>query len=486
MWMASRFLVKEAVFRKAIYMRRISNYILLAVVCFVYAGAMPGAEVVLKSGDKRLGKLVKQDDTGVTLEDFDGVTTIPQANISKVREKTKSKYEEYLELAAKAGEEAKGHVKLAVFCILVEAWKRAAEHVAKAEALAPDDAKVVETRRALEDKLDEIAIAAAKEKPEEGLTRIPHKDGEWLIKGSDRRWYVQVPKSISSGKALPVVLNFNWRVTTSPDGIKGVKAEWRGFDGLVVTVIDKYSVHDPNVAIEILDQLKATFSVDAEAVLVVSWRGSSVFSTVGQRPDIFRYGYDDSTWGGTGDRLPGVSVPTGAMLEHARKVHVCLKLTGEMYKPEDHGYNDEKMKKIEDAWKKFESKNIEIARYPGSTTYPEPNYNCIGQNVGGRAMAWFARKLKERADAAAANPTKPNPDKPAGSPVIRPPRAEKKPESKEPVKEPPSDGNTPDTPKVDGGPKPDPEQDKKKADAKKPSGGDVKKASDMDKILGGE
>jgi len=108
------------------------------------------AVVILTSGKKIEGKLIRSDKGGVTLESFDGEFTIPAKFVKSLKEEEKSTYEKYLEQLETIENTAKDHLKLAQFCLKASAWKHARNHLEAAKELDPKHRTVAQMLRKLE------------------------------------------------------------------------------------------------------------------------------------------------------------------------------------------------------------------------------------------------------------------------------------------------------------------------------------------------
>ena len=189
---------------------------------------------------------------------------------------------------------------------------------------------------------------------------------------------------------MPLVLNYTYNVVQNMTDTE--LKDWKGFEGIVATFIDKYT-SDISSAREVLDEVGRIFVVDRQAVMVVSWRGRAVLDLVGSRPGLFQFGFCDSPWGGSA--WPPPMRASGRRGAQFQKVRLYYKLTGIDYKKADRGFDDAKMKKVQDYWKGLGVKDLQVERYPKSSKWPQRDGGCIGYHASARAKKWFEEKLVE-------------------------------------------------------------------------------------------
>jgi hypothetical protein len=228
---------------------------------------------------------------------------------------------------------------------------------------------------------------------DDALAAVPKSPGRYLIQASDRRFYIEVPRSVGARRPLPLAIVSNWRVTLGKRFIDNEMKGWPGFDGFAATVIDKHNF-DIRVVREIIGLVEAAAPVDKEAVMVVGWR-SRIAHLAAQHPDVIQYAYDDSPFGG-GARWTGAPSHSGELAEKAKSLRIWMGLTGKDYKPSDRGFDDEGAKTVADYWKAVGAKDVELFRYPASRARGDEDPSCIGFDVSARARKWFESKLAQR------------------------------------------------------------------------------------------
>ena len=369
---------------------RLSSVILVAALLAVDGALSEAGVVVLKSGRRVEGKIVKSDKDGVTVETFDGTLTFKNEEIKAVSAAEKSAYENYVELETKTEKNVEGHLKLADLCLRGAGWDVAKTHLDLAKELEPKNEKVASMLARLATTQEAWEIAQAKADPTTAIKKVPKAPGQWLIQGKDRKYWVVVPKGAPAVKPLPIVLVFSWNTTQNREDVD--LGEWKGFEGFVVVAEAEYT-WSPGLGEEMIECVAKVFKVERQEVLVVAWRGRAVVDLVGKRPDLFQYGFDDSTLGS--GEWPGAAAPDEERRKLYEKVHVYHKLTGAAYKPADPGFDDAKAKKVEEYWKTLGVKDTTVERYAANPKPGTTDYGCIGQSASARARKWFEKKLAD-------------------------------------------------------------------------------------------
>jgi hypothetical protein len=208
------------------------------------------------------------------------------------------------------------------------------------------------------------------------------------------RYVLQEPAGARDGTPLPLAIVYSYQAKfgRTPDAIL---AQWGDFAGYVAVVqVDPTNQTDCSVAIA--EAAIAGYNVDRNAILVTDWQsGHEVGNAVARRPDLFRFGFSDSTWGGT--PWPGVPSVSEEDRARLRQVHVYMKLTGADYKTDDAGFDEARTAGVRAFWEALGVQDLLIENYPARGTEPYGTSRCIGQDASLRAREWFERKLREEA-----------------------------------------------------------------------------------------
>lgn len=208
------------------------------------------------------------------------------------------------------------------------------------------------------------------------------------------RYVLQEPAGARDGPPLPLAIVYSYQAKFGrpPDAIL---AQWRGFAGYVAVVqVDPTNQTDCSVAIA--EAAIAEHNVDRNAILVTDWQsGHEVGNTVARRPDLFRFGFSDSTWGG--GPWPEAREPTQEQRTLLQTAHVYMKLTGADYKVDDPGFDAARTAQVRAFWEALGVRDLTIENYPPRGNEHYGTSTCIGQNASARAREWFERKLQEEA-----------------------------------------------------------------------------------------
>ncbi len=299
--------------------------------------------------------------------------------------------QEYAQRAqALAPEDAKGRYDLAKWCKGKGLdWQARLE----CEAVLRLDPKHPAALKTLEELGGPVRAGPAD--PQKPLAGIPKRIGWSLVKTkANRVYWLMVPEAVLRDEPLPLVLLYTYNV--HQELWKDDQQAWEGFPGLVVMPLE-YSEGDVAFSKEILESLAALFPVDRTAVLVWEFRTRQLAAHIGDHPDLFAYGFSNGTWSPPSWPTPPRLSPR--LQPYAKKAHVVMKLTGIDYKPIDRGFDDAKMKAVQDYWKALGVEDVVIERHPKSTKYPERDEACIQTHVSEIARTWFEGKLKERSPA---------------------------------------------------------------------------------------
>ncbi|MBI4230833.1 MAG: tetratricopeptide repeat protein [Planctomycetes bacterium] len=293
-----------------------------------------------------------------------------------------------------APDDTRGHYALARWCEQCRRPEEAARHYRMVLAAEPGHARARQCLEALG------ASPGGAPAGGPGGTGIPGTPGRHDLtlegfqgRNGPARYTLWIPEASARGQPLPLAIVASYLAQSGGDPEK-VLSEWTGFEGYVAVVLDSGSDY-PGFMTRLAETLVADGHVDRQSILITDWRsGHQVPILVGRRPDLFRYGYSDSTWGGT--PFPQVPTPTSEQRGILRDAHVYMKLTGEGYKPQDRGYDDADASEVRAYWEALGVRDVVIERYPAASNPSEqPDYSCImGGGPGARVRQWFEEKMR--------------------------------------------------------------------------------------------
>ncbi|MBI4230421.1 MAG: tetratricopeptide repeat protein [Planctomycetes bacterium] len=253
------------------------------------------------------------------------------------------------------------------------------------------------------------APGAAQGEGDPAFPRTPGRhevQGKGIVDHGGRpvRYWLQIPDGASRARPLPLLIC--WSFNTQ-EGRAAVELDhWSGFEGFIASPINvsggtlDYNI---SISVEIVENLDRVFAVDRRRILVTDWRTTWVYSHLVARPDLFRFGYSDSTLGyripNRPDWMEESQWPRldGERRSQLRDVHVRMKLTGEDYKQADRGYNPAQAAGVRRFWEGMGVRDATVECYPKGRNFPQPDYNCIspGGDFASEALAWFREKVRE-------------------------------------------------------------------------------------------